>query len=66
MAPSDLLPTAKEVLAQLVVRVAQLEGENGVIQTLINTIGIGDGGKAKIDPPTKYGGDKDGLTGFLT
>ena len=70
MAPSGQATPNAEQLAQLLqelhVRVGQLEGENGVLQSLVNTLGGGDGGKAKIDPPPKYGGDKETLTGFLT
>ncbi len=54
------------MLQELVVRIRQLEGENSVLQALINTLPKGDGRKAKIDAPPKYRGDKEALTRFLT
>ncbi len=35
------------------------------MQALINTLLGGDGGRAKIDLPPKYRGDKEALIGFF-
>ena len=66
IAPQEGPKTPEQLLQELIVRVGQLEGENSVLQSLINTLPGGDGGRAKIDPPPKYGGDKEALTRFLT
>ena len=71
MAPANSPTTPKELaqlLQEIQVRVGQLEGENSVLQSLVNTLGRGggDGSKAKIDPLPKYRSDKEALTGFLT
>ena len=52
------------LVQQLQARINQLESEAGAAQQIINGLG-GDGGKAKLDAPSKYGGDKDELAGFL-
>lgn len=51
-------------IRELQTRLAQVEDENGVLQQMINGMN-GNGGKAKLEVPTKYGGDKEGLTGFV-
>jgi hypothetical protein len=61
------MPTAAElqqIIQDLRGRITQLEGEAGLAQSIVN--GITKEGKAKLDAPTKYGGEKEGLAGFLT
>jgi hypothetical protein len=57
------------LVQQLQARINQLEQEAGVAQSIINGLGNGhgngSGGKAKLEAPSKYGGDKDELAGFL-
>ncbi|KAL2016054.1 hypothetical protein VTK56DRAFT_4320 [Thermocarpiscus australiensis] len=56
----------QQATEQLHAKITQLENENGVLQQVINAISDKPKRKAKMEPPEKYRGDKDKLTGFIT
>jgi hypothetical protein len=62
-------PTQQQVLAQLQEKIAQLEKDNGELQTLINEahtkIDKKKPVKVKLEQPEKFGGDPAKLGGFL-
>jgi hypothetical protein len=64
--PASTAQEVQDTLAALLRKIEQLEAENGNMQQLINAMGDTGKGRAKIEAPTKYGGDKEGLAGFLT